>query len=114
MNRLEKAVALVAGPIVGAGAAFYAWSASYAAASYLILKSPTMWKSFAGGDVLMPANQAWYYLGNPIVTKLISAATMSTLALSAVAGRWCMDRDLSGSGSAMGLSMWSVHCGGWI
>ncbi|TLW94165.1 hypothetical protein FFR93_40200 [Rhizobium sp. MHM7A] len=29
-------------------------------------------------------------------------------------GRWCMDRDLSGSGSVMGLSMWSVHCGGWI
>jgi len=29
-------------------------------------------------------------------------------------GRWCMDRDLSGSGSVMGLSMWSVHCGGSI
>nr|WP_200985093.1 type IV secretory system conjugative DNA transfer family protein [Rhizobium rhizogenes]QCL09154.1 conjugative coupling protein [Rhizobium rhizogenes]QCL09368.1 conjugative coupling protein [Rhizobium rhizogenes]QCL09790.1 conjugative coupling protein [Rhizobium rhizogenes] len=84
MNRFEKAVALVAGPIVGAGAAFYAWSASYAAASYLMLKSSTMWKSFAGGDVLMPAKQVWYYLGNPIVTKLISAATISTLALSAV------------------------------
>ncbi|NKL24064.1 type IV secretory system conjugative DNA transfer family protein [Rhizobium leguminosarum] len=85
MNRFEKVVALVAGPIVGAGAAFYTWSASYAAASYLMLKSSTMWKSFAGGDVLMPAKQAWYYLGNPTVTKLISAATMSTLALSAVA-----------------------------
>ncbi|NTJ35992.1 type IV secretory system conjugative DNA transfer family protein [Agrobacterium rhizogenes] len=84
MNRFEKAVAVVAGPIVGAGAAFYAWSASYAAASYLMLKSSTMWKTFAGGDVLMPAKQAWYYLGNPIVTKLISAATISTLALSAV------------------------------
>jgi type IV secretion system protein VirD4 len=84
MNRFEKVVALVAGPIVGAGAAFYTWSASYAAGSYLMLKSSTMWKSFAGGDVLMPAKQAWVYLGNPIVTKLISVATISTLALSAV------------------------------
>ena len=84
MRRFEKVVALVAGPVAGVGAAFYAWSASYAAASYLLLKSSTMWKSFASGDVLMPAKQAWYYLGNPIVTKLISVATMSTLALSAV------------------------------
>ncbi|NTG25107.1 type IV secretory system conjugative DNA transfer family protein [Agrobacterium rhizogenes] len=84
MNRFEKVVALVAGPIVGAGAAFYTWSASYAAASYLMLKSSTMWKSFVGGDVLMPARQAWYYLGNPIVTKLIFTATMLMLALSAV------------------------------
>nr|WP_200997145.1 type IV secretory system conjugative DNA transfer family protein [Rhizobium rhizogenes]QCL10200.1 conjugative coupling protein [Rhizobium rhizogenes] len=84
MRRFEKVVAVVAGPIVGVSAAFYAWSASYAAASYVMLKSSTMWKSFVSGDVLMPAKQAWYYLGNPIVTKLISAATMSTLALSAV------------------------------
>ena len=80
MNRFEKVVALVAGPIVGAGAVFYTWSASYAAASFLILKSSTMWKSFTGGDMLMPAKQAWYYFGNPTVTKLISAATASTLA----------------------------------
>ncbi|QND44596.1 type IV secretory system conjugative DNA transfer family protein (plasmid) [Rhizobium lusitanum] len=84
MRRFEKVVAVVAGPIVGVSAAFYAWSASYAAASYVMLKSSTMWKSFVSGDVLIPAKQAWYYLGNPIVTKLISAATMSTLALSAV------------------------------
>ncbi|NTI46143.1 type IV secretory system conjugative DNA transfer family protein [Rhizobium rhizogenes] len=84
MNRFEKVVALVAGPIVGAGAAFYAWSASYAAASYLMLKSSTMWKSFASGDLLTPAKQAWTYLGNPIVMKLISTATISTLALGAV------------------------------
>ncbi|GAJ96142.1 type IV secretory system conjugative DNA transfer family protein [Rhizobium rhizogenes] len=84
MNRFEKVVALVAGPIVGAGAAFYTWSASYAAGSYLMLKSSTMWKSFVSGDVLMPAKQAWTYLGNPIVTKLISAATVSTLVLGAV------------------------------
>ena len=84
MRRFEKVVVLFAGPIVGVGTAFYAWSASYAAASYFSLKSSAMWKSFAGGDVLMPARQAWVYFGNPVVTKLVSFATMSTLALSAV------------------------------
>ncbi|NTF97895.1 type IV secretory system conjugative DNA transfer family protein [Rhizobium rhizogenes] len=84
MRRFEKLALMIAGPVIGAGATFYAWSASYAAASYLLLKSSTVWKSFVSGDVLMPAKQAWYYLGNPIVTKLISVATMSTLALSAV------------------------------
>lgn len=79
MNRFEKAALIIAGPIVGAGAAFYSWSASYAAASFLILKSSTMWKSFAGGDVFMPVKQAWIYFGNPAVSKLISAATVSML-----------------------------------
>ncbi|AYG64544.1 type IV secretory system conjugative DNA transfer family protein [Rhizobium jaguaris] len=83
MRRLKKAAVVIAGSSIGVGAAFYVWSGSYAAASYLMLKSSTMWKSFTGGDVLMPAKQAWYYLGNPTVTKLISVATVSTLVLSA-------------------------------
>ena len=84
MNRFEKAIVMIAGPIVGASAAFYSWSASYAVASLLILKSSTMWKSFVGGDVLMPAKQAWAYFGNPAVSKLISAATVSMLVQVAV------------------------------
>lgn len=86
MRRFEKVAVIVAGPILGAGAAFYAWSASYSAASYLLLRNSAMWKSFASGDVLMPAEQAWLYLGNPIVRKLISTATISTLVLGAIAG----------------------------
>ncbi|WP_064697763.1 type IV secretory system conjugative DNA transfer family protein [Rhizobium aegyptiacum] len=84
MNRFEKAALIIAGPIVGAGAVFYSWSASYAAASFLILKSSTMWKSFVGGDMLMPAKQAWYYFGNPAVSKLIYAATVATLVQAVV------------------------------
>ncbi|WFU07340.1 type IV secretory system conjugative DNA transfer family protein (plasmid) [Rhizobium sp. CB3171] len=84
MKCFEKVALIIAGPIVGAGAAFLSWSASYAAASYLLLKSSTMWKSFVGGDMWMPAKQAWYYFGNPTVTKLISVATIATLAEGAV------------------------------
>lgn len=79
MNRFEKLALAIAGPIVGAGAMFYSWSASYAAASFLILKSSTMWKSFAGGDMLMPVKQAWTYFGNPAVSRLILTATASML-----------------------------------
>ncbi|OEC93600.1 type IV secretory system conjugative DNA transfer family protein [Rhizobium sp. YK2] len=79
MNRFEKLALAIAGPIVGVGAMSYSWSASYAAASFLILKSSTMWKSFAGGDMLMPAKQAWTYFGNPAVARLILTATASML-----------------------------------
>ncbi|WP_349963392.1 type IV secretory system conjugative DNA transfer family protein [Rhizobium sp. ZPR3] len=79
MNRVEKLALAIGGPILSAGAAFYSWSASYAAASFLLLKSSTMWKSFAGGDIFMPAKQAWIYFGNPAVSKLISVATVSML-----------------------------------
>ncbi len=77
MNRFEKLALAIAGPIVGAGAMFYSWSASYAAASFLILKSSSMWRSFAGGDMLMPAKQAWTYFHNPAVSRLILTATAS-------------------------------------
>lgn len=84
MNRFETIALSIAGPVGGAGAAFYAWSANYAAASWFILKSSTMWKSFAGGETFMPVQQAWYYMGNPAVTKLVSAASFATLAEAAV------------------------------
>ncbi|MCY1740708.1 type IV secretory system conjugative DNA transfer family protein [Ensifer sp. SL37] len=84
MKRFEKIALSIGGPIAGAGAVFYAWSANYAAASYFLLKSSTMWKSFIGSDMLMPAKQAWVYLGNPTVNKLVSTASMTTLAQTAV------------------------------
>lgn len=84
MKRFERIALSIGGPIAGAGAVFYAWSANYAAASYFLLKSSTMWKSFIGGDMLMPAKQAWHYLGNPAVTKLVSSASIATVAEAAI------------------------------
>ncbi|SCB40548.1 type IV secretory system conjugative DNA transfer family protein [Rhizobium hainanense] len=84
MKRFEKVALLIAGPIVGAAAVFYAWSANYSALSFLMLKSTAMWKSFSGDDVLMPLKQAWYYHGNAAIAKLSLRATIATLSEAAI------------------------------
>lgn len=85
MKRFEKIALIVAGPFVAAGAVFFAWSTNYAAASVFLLKNTVMWKSFTGGDPLMPAKQAWVYLENPRVRSLIGVAAVATLVEAAVA-----------------------------
>lgn len=84
MNRFEKIALTVAGPVIAAGSGFYAWSLNYSAASWFMLKSSTMWKSFTGGDIFMPARQAFAHLDKPAVMKLVTTASLATLAEAAV------------------------------
>lgn len=87
MNRFEKIALYVAGPFVGMGAAAFAWSANYAAASFILMKNSAMWKSFTGGALTMPMRQAFAYFDNPVVEKLVkisSVATVADVALVAV------------------------------
>ncbi|TCR74048.1 type IV secretion system protein VirD4 [Rhizobium sp. BK376] len=79
MKRFEKIVLIVAGPFLAAAALFFAWSTNYAAASFFLLRSTTMWRSFTTDDLLMPVKQAWVYLGNPKVRSLIGVAAIATL-----------------------------------
>ena len=85
MKRYEKIALIVAGPFLAAAALFLAWSTNYAAASFFLLKSTAMWKSFTTDDLLMPAKQAWVYLGNPKVRSLIGVAAIATLVEAAIA-----------------------------
>jgi type IV secretion system protein VirD4 len=84
LSKWERLAVLTAGPVVAVGAAFYAWSANYSALSFLMLKSTAMWKSFSGGDPLMPLKQAWYLRDNVAVAKVSLRATLATLAESAI------------------------------
>lgn len=84
LSTWERIALFTAGPVVAVGAAFYGWSANYAALSFLMLKSTTMWKSFSGDAVLMPLKQAWYYHDNTTVAKLSIRATLATLVESAI------------------------------
>lgn len=84
LRKWEKLALLTAGPVVAAGAALYAWSVNYSALSLLMLKSTAMWKSFSGGDLLMPLKQAWYFQDNAAVAKLSLRATIATLAQTAI------------------------------
>ncbi|ENN83815.1 TraG family protein (plasmid) [Rhizobium freirei PRF 81] len=85
MKRYEKIALIVAGPFLAAAVLFFAWSTNYAAASFFLLKSTAMWKSFTTDDLLMPAKQAWVYLGNPKVRNLIGIAAIATLVEAAIA-----------------------------
>ncbi|UWU26025.1 type IV secretory system conjugative DNA transfer family protein (plasmid) [Rhizobium sp. CB3060] len=85
MKRYEKIALIVAGPFLAAAALFFAWSTNYAAASFFLLKSTAMWKSFTTDDLAMPAKQAWVYLGNPKVRSLIGVATIATLVEATIA-----------------------------
>lgn len=85
MKRYEKIVLIAAGPFLIATALFFAWSFNYAAASFFVLKSTAMWKSFTGDDLFMPARQASVYLGNPVVRRIIGIAAVGTLVEAAVA-----------------------------
>ncbi len=85
MNRYEKIALIVAGPFLASAALFFAWSINYAAASFIILKSTAMWKSFATDDLLMPAKQAWVYWQNPIVRKLMGVSAIATLGEAVIA-----------------------------
>lgn len=84
MNRFEKIALTIAGPLAAAGAIFYAWSFNYSAASWVVLKSSNMWKSFTGGAVTMPIRQAVAYIDNPAVMKLVTTASVATLAEAAL------------------------------
>ncbi|MFK0333903.1 type IV secretory system conjugative DNA transfer family protein [Rhizobium sp. NPDC090275] len=85
MKRYEKIVLIAAGPFLFVTALFFAWSFNYAVASFFVLKSTAMWKSFTGEDLFMPARQAWVYLGNPTVRRIIGIAAIATLVEAAVA-----------------------------
>ena len=85
MNRYEKVALSTLGPIAAACGTFYAWSLNYSVASWIILKNSTMWKSFSGGDIFMPISQAAAYIGNPLVMRLVKAATTATFVEAAVA-----------------------------
>jgi type IV secretion system protein VirD4 len=85
MKRYEKIALIVAGHSLPLLALFFAWSTNYAAASFFLLKSTTMWKSFTTDDLTMPAKQAWVYLGNPKVRSLIGIAALATLVEAAIA-----------------------------
>ena len=85
MKRFEKITLLTLGPIAAACGTFYAWSLNYSVASWVILKSPTMWKSFSGGEIFMPIRQATAYIDTPSVMRLVKAATTATFVEAAVA-----------------------------
>lgn len=85
MKRYEKIALIFAGPFLAAAALFFAWSSNYAAASFFLLKSTAMWKSFTTDDLFMPARQAWVYLANPKVRSLIGIAAIATLVETGVA-----------------------------
>jgi len=78
MKRFEKIALIGLGPSVAGAALVVAWSANYAAASFFLLKSAAMWNAFTGDDLLMPVKQAWTYLTNPNVRRLIVVASMAT------------------------------------
>ncbi|OLP55798.1 TRAG protein [Rhizobium rhizosphaerae] len=78
MKRFEKIALIGLGPFVAAAALFCAWSANYAAASFFLLKSTAMWNAFTGDDLLLPVKQAWTYLANSNVRRLIVIASMAT------------------------------------
>lgn len=84
MNRYEKIVLSTVGPFAAACGTFYAWSLNYSVASWIILKSSTMWKSFSGGEIFMPISQAAAYIDNPLVMRLVKVATTATLLEAAV------------------------------
>ena len=85
MKRFEKIALIVAGPFLAAAGLLFAWSFNYAAASFFLLKSTVMWKSFTTDDVFMPVKQAWAYLGTPTVRSLIGVALLATLVEATVA-----------------------------
>ena len=85
MNRYEKIALSTLGPIAAACGTFYAWSLNYSVASWIILKSSTMWKSFSGGEIFMPIRQSAAYIDNPSVMRLVKAATTATFVEAAVA-----------------------------
>ncbi|MCD2174938.1 type IV secretory system conjugative DNA transfer family protein [Rhizobium sp. C4] len=84
MKRFEKIALSTVGPIAAVGATIYAWSLNYSVASFVILKSSTMWKGFSGGEIFMPIRQASTYIDNPSVMRLVKAATTATFAEAAV------------------------------
>ncbi|HWU61151.1 MAG TPA: type IV secretory system conjugative DNA transfer family protein [Ensifer sp.] len=79
MNRFEKIALSILGPIIAACGTFYAWSLNYSVASWIILKSSSMWKSFSGGEIFLPIRQASAYIDSPLVMRLVKAATTATL-----------------------------------
>lgn len=79
MNRFEKIALSTLGPIIAACGTFYAWSFNYSVASWIILKSSSMWKSFSGGEIFLPIRQASAYIDSPLVMRLVKAATTATL-----------------------------------
>lgn len=79
MNRFEKIALSTIGPITAACGTAYAWSFNYSVASWIILKSSSMWKRFSGGEIFLPIRQALAYIDNPLVMRLVKAATTATL-----------------------------------
>jgi len=79
MNRFEKIALSTLGPITAACSIVYAWSLNYSVASWIILKSSSMWKSFSRGEIFLPIRQASAYMDSPLVMRLVKAATTATL-----------------------------------
>lgn len=79
MNQFEKIALSTLGPIAGVCGSFYVWSLNYSVASWIILKRSSMWKSFSSGEIFLPIRQASAYMDNPLVMRLVKAATTATL-----------------------------------
>ncbi|OLP59650.1 TRAG protein [Xaviernesmea oryzae] len=78
MKRFEKIALICLGPFLALAALFFAWSADYAAASFITTKNAAIWRSFTSTDLLMPVKQAWFYASNPQVRRLILIASAAT------------------------------------
>lgn len=79
LTKYEKITLLTAGPVVAAAGLGLGWSANYAAASFFVLKSTTMWKSFFGGDLLMPAKQLAAYAADARISRIATIAAGATV-----------------------------------
>lgn len=86
MNKFEKIALIAVGPCVVAAGLFLGWSANYAGASFFILKTPSMWTAFFGGDLLMPAKQLAAYFGDPRLSRVATIATAATAIETVILG----------------------------